>query len=75
MKSLLWESLRFFLGLQIRQAKEETFSQTKYALKLLKKFEMQDSKLISTLLVSALEIDKDEHTNGKKRKKKKRVVG
>jgi hypothetical protein len=57
--SLMGE-LTFFLGLQIKQAKVRTFvNQTKYDLELLKKFDMQDCKSISTPMASALSIDKD----------------
>jgi hypothetical protein len=52
----------FFFGLQIKQVKEETFIiQTKYSLELLKKFDMQGCKSISTPMASDLSIDKDEH--------------
>jgi len=53
--------LTFFLGLQIKQTSDSIFlSQTKYALELLKKFDMQDCKSISTPMASALSVDKDE---------------
>ena len=56
----LMRELTFFHGLQIKQGEEGTFfSQTKYALKLLKKFDMQDCKPISTPMASALSIDMD----------------
>jgi len=58
--SLMGE-LTFFLGLQIKQTRNGIFlSQTKYALELLKKFDMQDCKSISTPMASALSIYKDE---------------
>jgi len=57
----LMGELTFFLGLQIKQTRDGIFlSQTKYALELLKKFDMQDCKSISTPMASALSIDKDE---------------
>lgn len=53
--------LTYFLGLQIKQDEEGTFiSQTKYCLDLLKKFEIKDSKTISTPMASNVLIDKDE---------------
>ena len=62
--------LTFFLGLQIKQTRDGIFlSLTKYALELLKKFDMQDCKSISTPMASALSIDKDEsgiEVDGKK---------
>ena len=43
------EELRYFLGLQIKQLKNDTFvSQDKYIKDMLKKFGMSDSKCIST---------------------------
>lgn len=58
--SLIGE-LTYFLGLQIKQGEEEFFiSQMKYYLDLLKKFEMKDSKTISTPMASNVLIDKDE---------------
>lgn len=58
--SLLIE-LTYFIGFQIKKAEYGTFiSQTKYFLKLLKKFDMQNSKSISTPMTSNVLIDKDE---------------
>jgi hypothetical protein len=54
--------LQFFLGLQIKQAKEGTFvHQAKYTKDILKKFKMDDSKPLSTLMSTtiALDVDKD----------------
>jgi hypothetical protein len=45
--------LQFFLGLQIKQAKEGTFvHQAKYMKDILKKFKMDDSKPLSTLMTT-----------------------
>ena len=61
-KMSLMGELTFFLGLQIKQAKEGTFiNKTKYVLKLFKKFDIQDCKSISTPMTSILFIDKDKH--------------
>lgn len=50
-----------FLGLQIKQVENGTFiSQIKYCLEILKEFDMQNSKSISTLMASNVLIDKDE---------------
>lgn len=58
--SLMGE-LTYFLGFQIKQGEEGNFiSQTNYCLDLLKKFEMKDSKTISTPIASNVLIDKDE---------------
>jgi hypothetical protein len=55
--------LQFFLGLQIKQAKEGTFvHQAKYAKDILKKFKMHDSKPRSTLMSTATALDADEYT-------------
>jgi hypothetical protein len=55
--------LQFFLGLQIKQAKEGTFvHQAKYTKDILKKFKMDDLKPLSTpmSMTTALDADKDE---------------
>jgi hypothetical protein len=47
--------LQFFLGLQIKQAKEGTFvHQPKYTKDILKKFKMDDSKPLSTLMSTTI---------------------
>jgi hypothetical protein len=52
--------LTFFLRFQIKQAKEETFiSQTKYTHDILKKFEMDKSKLIKTPMGTNGHLDLD----------------
>lgn len=57
----LMGELTYFLGFQIKKAKEGTFiSKTKYFLEFLKKFNMKDSKSISTPMESNVLIDKDE---------------
>jgi hypothetical protein len=53
--------LRFFLGLQIKQAKEGTFvHQAKYTKDILKKFKMDDSKPLSTPISTTTTLDADE---------------
>jgi hypothetical protein len=54
--------LQFFLGLQIKQAKERTFvHQAKYTKDILKKFKMDDSKPLSTpmTMTTGLNVDED----------------
>jgi hypothetical protein len=54
--------LQFFLGLQIKQAKEGTFvHQAKYTKDILKKFKKDNSKPLSTPMstTTALDADKD----------------
>jgi hypothetical protein len=53
--------LQFFLGLQIKQAKEGTFvHQAKYTKDILKKFKMDDSKHLSTPMSTATMLNVDE---------------
>jgi hypothetical protein len=52
--------LQFFLGLQIKQAKEGTFvHQAKYTKDILKKFKMDDSKPLSTPMSTTIALDAD----------------
>ena len=56
--------LKFFLGLQIKQCKDEIFiNQTKYARDILKKFGMDGVKSSKTPMSTITKLDKDE--NGK----------
>jgi hypothetical protein len=58
--SLMGE-LQFFLGLQIKQAKEGTFvHQVKYTKDILKKFRMDDLKALSTPMSTTTTLDGDE---------------
>jgi hypothetical protein len=53
--------LQFFLGLQIKQAKEGTFvHQAKYTKDILKKFKMDDLKPLSTPMSTTIALDADE---------------
>ncbi|WVZ75853.1 hypothetical protein U9M48_023877 [Paspalum notatum var. saurae] len=53
--------LQFFLGLQIKQCPEGTFvHQAKYTRDILKKFEMGDSKPMTTLMSTNMALDADE---------------
>ena len=53
--------LNFFIGLQIKQLKEETFiNQAKYIRDLLKRFNMKETKTMKTLMSSSIKLDKDE---------------
>jgi hypothetical protein len=53
--------LQFFLGLQIKQAKEGTFvHQAKYTNDILKKFKMDNSKPLSTPMSTTTTLDADE---------------
>ena len=58
--SMLGE-LTFFLGLQVYQTDEGIFiSQTKYIKDMLKKFKMEDSKLVGTHMVTGCKLSKDD---------------
>ena len=63
-KMSMMEKLNFFLGLQIKQDKEEIFiNQTKYIRQIIKKFDI-DGRHIGTPISSTCKLDKDER--GKK---------
>jgi hypothetical protein len=56
--------LTFFLGIQVKQMKHDTFvHQAKYIKDLMKKFNMVELKLVSTPMSTATSLDTDE--NGK----------
>jgi hypothetical protein len=53
--------LSFFLGLQITQRSEGIFlSQEKYLREMLNRFQMEDSRLVSTPVVTGCKLNKDE---------------
>jgi uncharacterized protein YqgV (UPF0045/DUF77 family) len=53
--------LPFFLGIQIKQAKDGTFvQQAKYMKEILKKFKMDDLKPMSTPMSTTTTLDADE---------------
>jgi hypothetical protein len=53
--------LQFFLGLQIKQSKEETFvHQAKYIQDILRKFKMEDSKAMAMPMSTTTALDADE---------------
>jgi hypothetical protein len=58
--SLLGE-LSFFLGLQICQRNQGIFiSQTKYIIEMLKRFGMEDCKLVNTPMQTSYKLRKDD---------------
>jgi hypothetical protein len=60
-KMSMMGELQYFLGLQIKQVKDGTFlHQTKYTKDMLRKFQMQDVKPMSTLMGSTTTLDADE---------------
>jgi hypothetical protein len=53
--------LQFFLGLQTKQSKEETFvHQAKYTKDIVRKFKMEDSKVMATPMSMTTALDADE---------------
>jgi hypothetical protein len=53
--------LSFFLGLQITQKSDGIFiSQEKYLREMLKRFQMEDSKLMGTPMVTRCKLSKDD---------------
>jgi hypothetical protein len=54
--------LTFFLGIQVKQMKQDTFvHQAKYTNDLIKKFNMAELKLMSTLMSTGMVLDLDEN--------------
>jgi len=53
--------LKFFLGIQINQCKDGVYvHQTKYTKELLKKFKMEDCKLMNTLMHPTFTLSKED---------------
>jgi hypothetical protein len=68
--------LQFFLGLQIKQAKEGTFvHQAKYTKDILKKFKMDDSKALSTPMSTTTALDADEDGEPVDQKEYRSMIG
>jgi hypothetical protein len=68
--------LQFFLGLQIKQAKEGTFvHQAKYMKDILKKFKTDDSKPLSTPMSTTTALDADEDGEPVDQKEYRRMIG
>jgi hypothetical protein len=54
--------LTFFLGIQVKQMKQRTFvHQAKYTKDLMKRFNMDELKLVSTRMSTATMLDPDEN--------------
>jgi isopentenyldiphosphate isomerase len=61
----MMKELTFFLGIQVKQTKQSTFvHQIKHTNELMKKFNMTELKLVSTLMSTAtsLSLDEDDDT-------------
>ncbi|WVZ97883.1 hypothetical protein U9M48_043389 [Paspalum notatum var. saurae] len=73
--SLMGE-LQFFLGLKIKQGPEGTFiHQAKYTRDILKKFEMGDSKLMTTPMSTNTALDADEDGEAVDQKEFRGIIG
>ena len=73
--SMLGE-LSFFLGLQISQSNKGTFiSQMKCIKEILKKFKMEDCKLISTTMITWCKLHKDDESMEEDKKLYKSMIG
>jgi isopentenyldiphosphate isomerase len=58
----MMDKLTFFLGIQVKQMKQDTFiHQAKYMKDLMKKFNMAELKPVSTLMRMATMLDLDEN--------------
>jgi hypothetical protein len=68
--------LQFFIRLQIKQAKEGTFvNQDKYTKDVLKKFNMDNSKTLSTLMTTTTTLDSDEDVEPVDQKEYRSMIG
>src|SRR6187551_1740660 len=68
--------LKFFLGLQIKQVKDGTFvHQAKYTKDMLKKFDMSDSKMMSTPMDTTATLDADEDGDPVDQKEYRSMIG
>jgi isopentenyldiphosphate isomerase len=57
----MMKELTFFLGIQVKQMKQDTFiHQVKYTKDLMKKFSMAELKPVSTPMSSAMSLGPDE---------------
>jgi hypothetical protein len=73
--SLLGE-LSFFLGLQICQRNQGIFiSQTKYIREMLKRFGMEDCKLVTTPMQTSCKLRKDDDSNSTDQRKYRSMIG
>ncbi|WVZ80522.1 hypothetical protein U9M48_027991 [Paspalum notatum var. saurae] len=72
----LMDELQFFLGLQIKQGLEGTFvHQAKYTRDILKKFNMGDSKPMTTPMSTNTELDADEDGEAVDQKEFRGMIG
>jgi len=68
--------LKFFLGIQINQCKDEVYvHQSKYKKELMKKFNMEDCKLIATPMHPNCNMRKEESSNKVDQKLYRGMIG
>jgi hypothetical protein len=68
--------LQFFLGLQIKLSKEGTFvHQAKYTKDIVRKFKMEDSKAMATLMSTTATLDADEEGEHVDQKEYRSMIG
>jgi hypothetical protein len=68
--------LQFFLRLQIKQSKEGTFvHQAKYTKDIVRKFKMEDSKAMTTLMSTTTDLDADEEGERVDQKEYRSMIG
>jgi hypothetical protein len=73
--SLMGE-LTFFLGIQVKQTKEDIFiHQAKYTKVLMKKFNMPELKPVSTLISTATTLDPDENGEAVDQREYRSMIG
>jgi hypothetical protein len=73
---LLLGELSFFLGLQIHQRNQGIFiSQTKYIIEMLKRFGMEDCKLVTTPMQTNCKLRKDDDSKSTDQRKYRLMIG
>jgi isopentenyldiphosphate isomerase len=68
--------LTFFLGIQVKQTKQSTFvHQTKYTKDVMKKFNMNELKAVSTPMSTATSLDSDENDDVVDQREYRSMIG
>jgi hypothetical protein len=68
--------LTFFLGIQVKKMKQGTFiHQAKYMKDLIKKFNMAELKIMSTLMSTAIALDLDENGEAVDEREYRSMIG
>jgi isopentenyldiphosphate isomerase len=72
----MMRELIFFLGIQVKQMKEDIFiHQAKYMKDLMKKFNMAELKPVSTLMSTATSLDPDENGEAIDQREYRSMIG